>query len=300
MSGILIIALIVGVFFWLMKRKADASIRDIDRIEKENSENIISDNQDNNTHPEPSTPLSSIDNPKLNHLTLQSSLLIFLVAIIAFVAEIIISTYMGMAYAFSGDVKSASRASIILGLLILYTFLIGIAALISAVQSKSNQKNYSGYRIVKDTIRYGFIVLVILGFIMVYNIDDGVSSLASNNDASVKHDDTRIKKQYIQHLEIKDIKVNETLQGWGVFGEIKNHGDKTLKKIQITIYALDKNKKPVYEKTYHPVFVSEYSIREDTPLKPNYSVPFGVRMDDAPSEWNHEVEVQISDIEFFE
>jgi len=85
----------------------------------------------------------------------------------------------------------------------------------------------------------------------------------------------------------------------GIFGEVKNSGDRTLKKVEITIYCLGPDGKPVFEKTYTPVLVSEMSFGDSNqPLKPGYSRQFGVKMDDAPSEWKKKVEVKVTQVEF--
>lgn len=108
------------------------------------------------------------------------------------------------------------------------------------------------------------------------------------------------KQAYIDKVEIRDVHIGKSvLDEMGVFGEIKNLGDRTLTKVQITIYCLDKNGKAVFEKTYHPVLISEYSLFGDNkPLKPNYSEKFGVKLDDAPSDWANKVRVKVTDIEF--
>jgi hypothetical protein len=62
---------------------------------------------------------------------------------------------------------------------------------------------------------------------------------------------------------------------------------------------LDKDGKDVFEKTYHPVLVTEFSMFGDKrPLRPNYSQTFGCRLDDAPSTWAKQVRVVVSDLEF--
>lgn len=90
-----------------------------------------------------------------------------------------------------------------------------------------------------------------------------------------------------------------TLGEAGVFGEIKNSGDKVLKEVEVTILCLGADGKPVFEKTYRPVFVSELGFsRDNTPLKPGYSRQFGVKVDDAPSEWSKKVDVKVTKIRF--
>jgi len=108
------------------------------------------------------------------------------------------------------------------------------------------------------------------------------------------------KQSYIDKVEIRNIHIGKSiLDEIGVFGEVKNHGDRTLKEVEITIYCLDENGKAIFEKTYHPVLVSEYSLFGDNePLKPNYSRKFGVKLDDAPSDWARKVRVKITNIEF--
>lgn len=110
----------------------------------------------------------------------------------------------------------------------------------------------------------------------------------------------KVKKAYFDKIEVRNIHLGADFLGTvGVFGEIKNNGDRTLKEVEITTYCLDKNEKVVFEKTFHPVLVSEYSFMSDnTPLKPNYSRRFGYKLDDAPSDWSKKVKVAVTDIEF--
>lgn len=110
----------------------------------------------------------------------------------------------------------------------------------------------------------------------------------------------KVKKAYFDKIEVRNIHLGTDFLGTiGVFGEIKNNGDRTLKQVEITTYCLDKNDKVVFEKTFHPVLVSEYSFMSDnTPLKPNYSRRFGYKLDDAPSDWSKKVKVAVTDVEF--
>jgi hypothetical protein len=88
------------------------------------------------------------------------------------------------------------------------------------------------------------------------------------------------------------------LGGRGVFGEVKNDGDRTLSSVEITIFFLDRNKTPIAETTYHPVLVSTFSSGDaDAPLRPGYSRKFGVRAD-APSDWAGTVDVKVTEVQF--
>jgi hypothetical protein len=108
------------------------------------------------------------------------------------------------------------------------------------------------------------------------------------------------KKAYFDKIEVRNVSQGTTTSNEdGVFGEIKNNGDKTLSKVEITVYCLDKSDKVVFEKSYYPVLVTKYSFGGDNaPLKPNYSKKFGYKLDDAPSDWNKKITVSITDIEF--
>lgn len=110
----------------------------------------------------------------------------------------------------------------------------------------------------------------------------------------------KAKKDYFDKIEVRNIHLGTDFIGTiGVFGEIKNNGNRTLKQVEVTTYCLDKNDKIVFEKTYHPVLVIEQSfIGDNTPLKPNYSRRFGYKLDDAPSDWNKKVKVAVTDVEF--
>jgi hypothetical protein len=104
---------------------------------------------------------------------------------------------------------------------------------------------------------------------------------------------------YLSKMLVRNIRVSKGyLDETGVFGEVKNSGDRSLKEVEITIYCLDSNGQPVFEKKYHPVLVSALSFASNEPLKPGYSRQFGVKLDDAPSDWSKKVDVKVTAVEF--
>lgn len=115
-----------------------------------------------------------------------------------------------------------------------------------------------------------------------------------------KIEEYKLKKAYFDKVEVRNIHLGTDYLGTvGVFGEIKNNGDRILTQVEVTAYCLDKNDKVVFESTYHPVLVSEsLFMRDNTPLKPNYSRRFGYKLNDAPSDWSKKVKVAVTDIEF--
>lgn len=121
--------------------------------------------------------------------------------------------------------------------------------------------------------------------------------------AKVKELDKKIKSfeeervYYVKNIKAKNVRLGEsTLGKVCVFGEIKNLGTLTLREVEITIYCLDKNGKPVFEKVRH--VVSESLFRNDGPLRPNYGRKFGIDLDDAPSDWAGAIKVETTNIKF--
>ncbi len=105
------------------------------------------------------------------------------------------------------------------------------------------------------------------------------------------------EKAYLDKVALKNIEVGKSvLDERGVFGEIKNTGDRTLSQVEIIVYFLDEKGSPVYEKNYTPVLQSSY--RPTPLLKSGYSQKFGMKAEDAPSEWSGKVSVKITSVKF--
>jgi len=108
------------------------------------------------------------------------------------------------------------------------------------------------------------------------------------------------KQAYIDKVKIINLEVAKTVfDKWGVFGEIKNTGNRTLTEVEITIYYLDGSGNTIYEDIFHPVRISRWSS-DNKPLKPNYSEKFGYGIDDVSSEWSKKIEAYVTNIEFGE
>jgi hypothetical protein len=109
----------------------------------------------------------------------------------------------------------------------------------------------------------------------------------------------KVRQEYFDKIEVRGVHVGQTVFDQpGVFGEVKNRGDKTLKEVEITVYCLDSAGSVVHEKNFYPVLVSEYSFGDNRPLKPNYGKTFGYRIEGAPSDWAKKVRVAVTDVKF--
>ena len=107
------------------------------------------------------------------------------------------------------------------------------------------------------------------------------------------------RQMYFDKIEVRNVSVEQgNLGQLGIFGELKNRGDRTLRAVAITVYYLDKEGNGIHEKTYYPVLVTEELSRDNQPLKPNYGKTFWYRIDGAPSDWAKKVKVAVTDVEF--
>lgn len=106
---------------------------------------------------------------------------------------------------------------------------------------------------------------------------------------------------YISNVAVGKVEVGKTvLDEPGVFGELKNNGDRILAKVEITIYFLDAQGNPVSEKTYTPVNegAQNFGMSDTSALKPRYARKFGYKADEAPSDWSKKVRVEVTKVGF--
>lgn len=92
----------------------------------------------------------------------------------------------------------------------------------------------------------------------------------------------------------------------GVEFKLKNKGNRTLNKVEVTIYFKDAKGTIIAEEDYHPVLVTKYSfIGDNKPLKPNYVWQMErnhfYKAESVPTEWKEgAVSAKITNIEFAE
>jgi hypothetical protein len=120
----------------------------------------------------------------------------------------------------------------------------------------------------------------------------------------------RVKNAYIsQHMELYDVTakyMDSLLDGKipGVLFKIRNNGDKSLTRVEVTVYFKDASGNILAEEDFLPVLVSEYSFSGDNkPLKAGYVWQMESRKfysaKSVPSEWHEgSINAAITDIEF--
>ncbi|MFO7903158.1 MAG: FxLYD domain-containing protein, partial [Pirellulaceae bacterium] len=141
--------------------------------------------------------------------------------------------------------------------------------------------------------------------------DEAVNPLCSGThvegDAKNPHEKssragTAAERAYAPKVILRNISVaKSTLDEQGVFGEIKNTGDRTLSEVQITVYCLDEDGRRVSEEVFHPVRKDTFSFstRDYMPLRPNYTEVFGYALSET-SDWSGRVNVEITGLKFAE
>jgi hypothetical protein len=241
-------------------------------------------------------------------------ILIFFVALIALVAEIILYFIFGLGAAFSGNVSSVGGIAAFFVWLMIMTVVIGVASPIAAlIEQLTKKQNISIYILLPTVglIGVGLGAILLVGSYKVNQYSQNKSVAPSNqssnssNTAVVTSDagsqSSDAGSQYIDKIQIRNLEVSTTvLREPGVFGELKNTGDRTVKTVDITIYFLDKSGNVVAEKEHSPIFQTEYNFGEhdSSPLKPNHSRKFGYKADDAPSDWARKVKAKVTKVEF--
>ena len=139
------------------------------------------------------------------------------------------------------------------------------------------------------------------------------ASAATRREAEAKEAQEAVSRAaqsaYFPSLEIRDLNTQRHPANIvfpspyaTVKGELKNRGDRSLNRVELTVVLLDGDGKPVAEDKSHPVLVTKHSFgdRDNTPLKPNYARKFTAVVKELPSDWSGKVEARITGVEFTE
>jgi len=117
------------------------------------------------------------------------------------------------------------------------------------------------------------------------------------------------RKAYLSSVKLYAFKAStiDTREGRNIPAvrfKIRNQGDRTLSKVEVTVYLKNSFDKIIAERVFHPVVVSPYPLwGHDTPLRPGQTWQLRrgkwYTIKDAPSEWEiGNAEAAITYIEF--
>ncbi len=243
-----------------------------------------------------------------------TSILITLLSVVALVAELALYMFFGFGAALSGGEKAVSGVATFFVCLMVLTAVAGVTAPLSALVEIVTKKNNAGVFTFMSLL--GITLLGLTGFAFKQQSghtspkpSSSSASILSSTQISPSATSTQVQSgepqsnaeedAYLSKVILKDVSVGKTvLEEDGAFGEIKNTGNRTLKKVEITVYALGADGNPVWDDTFNPVTDSQFAFGDSGhPLKPNYSRKFGYKVD-APSDWNKKVKVEVTKVEF--
>ena len=162
------------------------------------------------------------------------------------------------------------------------------------------------------------LIASVMGFGMFAATSDVISNITEEMEASaiegeaLRTQENSVKTAYItEHLELYDVSAKYTesvIDGRvpGVLFKVRNNGERSLDKVEVTVYFKDASGNVIAEEDYLPVLVTEYSFFGDNkPLKAGYvwQMEQGkfYAAKSVPSEWDEgNIAATITDIRFTE
>lgn len=172
-----------------------------------------------------------------------------------------------------------------------------------------------------DGVKIGFGIFVVLPLLFISGCVALVflsSSLQETSNWIAKKtnsvgDQEQVKKDYVGFIKIENTRIGKGYAQFdipevdkpkvGIYGTIRNLGNKTLKEVELTIFLKNQSGQIIAEEKFNPVWVSSFNFLNDksaAPLKPNYVREFGHSLEGAPKEWSGAFSIGITKIEFQE
>jgi len=103
---------------------------------------------------------------------------------------------------------------------------------------------------------------------------------------------TAEERAYISKVHVYGVHAGGPVVENAVFGEIKNTGNHTLSNVEMIVYCLNPDGKPIFQKKFQLFHQNQHASLECGGIK-----KFGVSMDNAPLEWKHnKLDVKVTQI----
>ena len=138
---------------------------------------------------------------------------------------------------------------------------------------------------------------------------DSEAAIEGIKETKGKIADFKEKQAYLSSIDLYDFEAS-TIDTYleknipAVKFKLKNNGNRSLSKVEVTVYLKDEGDKVIAEEDFYPVLVSSYSFSgDDKPLKAGYiwEMERGkwYTIENAPTEWKvGNADAKITDIEF--
>lgn len=102
------------------------------------------------------------------------------------------------------------------------------------------------------------------------------------------------ERAYISKVHVYGVHAGGLVVENAVFGEIINTGNHRLLNIEMIVYCLDSDGKPIFQKKFQLFNEPQHASLESGGIK-----EFGVSMNDAPPEWKHtKLDVKVTQVKF--
>jgi hypothetical protein len=99
---------------------------------------------------------------------------------------------------------------------------------------------------------------------------------------------------YISKVQVNGVHAGGPVVENAVFGEIKNTGNHRLLNVEMIVYCLDSEGKPIFQKKFQLFNENQHTSLESGGIK-----AFGVSMNDAPLTWKHnKLDVKVTQVKF--
>ena len=104
---------------------------------------------------------------------------------------------------------------------------------------------------------------------------DNEEALAGIEQVRTQIDEEREKQDYLPNIRLYDFEARRIdtyskKEVPAVRFALKNEGDRSLDRVEVTVYFKDRTGAIIFEEDYLPVLVSQYSFGDNKPLKSNY------------------------------
>jgi hypothetical protein len=231
-----------------------------------------------------------------------TGIIILLLAVVTLVAEIILYFIMGIGAAFSGNAQSVPGIAMFFIWLMVMTIAVGVVSPLSALlEQLVKKRNLSIYILVPalGLVGIGTALILFIGYqVAKSHAQPPAQTVASAVSAASAASAEDSNASYVDKIEIKNLTVGQTVfYDTGVFGELKNKGDRTVTGVDIVIKFLNKDSQIIAESNYSPIRKDSLFPDTNAPLKPNFVRKFGYRASEAPAEWAHKVAVSVVKVE---
>ena len=105
---------------------------------------------------------------------------------------------------------------------------------------------------------------------------------------------TAEERAYISKVHVYGVHAGGPVVENAVFAEIKNTGNRRLSNVEMIVYCLNSDGKPIFQKKFQLFHENQHASLESGCIK-----EFGISMDDAPVEWKHnKLDVKVTQVKF--